>query len=125
MRADAVTRLGRFDLDPVVRQREEAIVPVREVEAGRTLSEVVVERVVDLLRCEAVDDGLELLDVGQAAWEFSEIAFCGVDVEQVVPVRAFLDLGDLAFPAGKRDVVADVEVSHPGLLLRRFLSLRR
>ncbi|AAC82882.1 unknown (plasmid) [Halobacterium salinarum NRC-1] len=101
-----------FDLDAVVRQREEPVVSVSKIEAGRTLPEVVVDRRIDLPGCEPVNDGVDPLDVGQATRELSEFSLCGVDMEELASVWAVLDLRDFAPPTGELDVIADLKVSH-------------
>lgn len=50
--------------------------------------------------------------MGQAAREFAELSFCGVDMEELTSVRTVFYFGDLALPAGEFDVVADLEVRH-------------
>ena len=56
--------LVRFDLDTVAGQREESVVSVGEAKAGCAFQEVLVDWRIDLSRCEAVNDGVDSLDVG-------------------------------------------------------------
>lgn len=104
--------LIRLDLDTVVRQRQEPVVSVREIEAGRTFPKVMVDGRIDLSGCEAVNDRVDPLDMGQATREFSEFTLRGVYVEELASIRAVFDFRDLALSAGELDVVANLEVSH-------------
>ena len=104
--------LVRFYLDPIVRQRQEPVVPICEVEAGCTFSEVMVDRRIDLSSYEAVDDRVDPLDVGQATRQFPEFTLRGVNVEELAPIRALFDLCDFALPASELDVVPDLKVGH-------------
>jgi hypothetical protein len=38
----------------------------------------------------------------------------------VAAVRPFLDFRDLSTPAGELDMIADLEVNHPALPIRRY-----
>jgi hypothetical protein len=111
--------LVRFDLDSVAGQGEKAVIPVGEIQPDRPFTQVVVKRCVRLARCEAVNERIEFLDMGEAAREFPELAPRGVDVEEMATVGPFLDFRDLSTPTGELDVVADLEVSHPALPTRR------
>jgi len=66
--------LVRFDFDSVAGQREKTVVLVGEIKPDRSLPEVAVKRCVGLARCEAVDERIEFLDVGEAAGEFAELS---------------------------------------------------
>ena len=79
---------------------------------GRTFPEVVVDWGIDLPGCEAVNDGIDSLNVGQAAREFAEFPLCRVDVEELASVRTIFDLRDLTLSAGKLDVVSNLKLSH-------------
>jgi len=73
---------------------------------------------IDLPGCEAVNDGVDPLDVGQATREFPELTLRGVDMEELASIRAVFDLRDFALPTGELDVVPDLEFSHPVRLIR-------
>jgi hypothetical protein len=51
--------------------------------------------------------------VREVAWEFTELSLRSVDVKEVIAVGSFLDFRDLTLSAGKLNMVADLEVSHP------------
>lgn len=117
--------LIRFDLDTIVRQREEAVVSIGKIKTSRTLSEIVVERIVNLLGCEPVNDGVDPFDMGQATREFSELSLCGIDMEELTSSRAILDFRDLALFTGELDVVANYVISRQRLRTRRSRSPRQ